>query len=334
MSFSVAVSGTEIRFDCGADETVLDAAGRAGYDIPYSCRNGVCTSCRGEVLAGKVDRGRDAALSAAEREEGSVLFCQAQPRSDLDIRPRRISKTDPNARKTVAAKVFRLTRATADVALLQLRFPAGTRVKFKAGQYLHVLLDGGERRSFSMANPPQESDGAQLHIRHVPGGRFTDRLFSGALNQGDTLRVELPDGDFHLRDGESPVLLVASGTGFAPIKSIVEDAAKRRVARDMTLYWGARRRDDLYLPDLPKKWAAQNERFRFVPVLSEEGWAGRQGFVHRAVLEDHRDLAAFEAYACGVPAMTTAARRDFTAAGLPPDRFFCDAFVTPADLET
>lgn len=338
MAYTIRVAGSDVAFACAPGSTILDAAQDAGYAMPYSCRNGVCGNCKGRVAAGQIDvPGALEAITEEERAGGYTLFCQAKPRSDLEIAPREIQRIDSTARKLVSAKIYRIERPADDVALLQLRFPAGTRVRFKAGQYLQVLLEDGARRCFSMANPPQQSDGAQLHIRLVPGGRFSGQVLPG-LAAGMTLRVELPYGDFFLREpSDKPALFVASGTGFAPIKSILEDAFRRGVKRAMALYWGARKRKDLYLMPLPEKWAAQRPAFRFVPVLSEEGpqdgWRGRTGLVHRAVMEDFSSLAGHEAYACGVPAMINAARRDFERErALPPEDFHCDAFVTPADV--
>ena len=331
MTFSVAVAGTEFRFPCEPNEAVLDAAQRAGLEIPYSCRKGVCGTCKGRVVSGEVRAFAGDALGGAERAQGMVLFCNARPRSDLTIEPRSISKADPFARKRTVARVFRLQKLADDVMLVHLRFPAGIRVKFRAGQHLNLILDNGERRDFSMANPPRESDGAQLHVRHVPGGAFTDFVFR-ELKRGDHLTVEIPFGDFMLRDSAKPILFVAGSTGFAPIGSIIQDMAIRGVARDMTLYWGARRQSGLY-SELPAKWAAQNPRFKYVPVLSDEPAPGiRHNLVHRAVLEDFSSLASVQAYVCGVPVMTQAARAEFIAAGLPESEFFADAFVTRADL--
>ena len=265
------------------------------------------------------------------RDRPLSLLPDARPRSDLVITPRSIGKTDPFARKRLTARVFRLARVADDVMLVHLRFPAGIRVKFKAGQHLNLILDNGERRDFSMANPPRESDGVQLHIRHVPGGAFTTYVFN-ELKRGDHLRMEIPFGDFELRDSDKPILFVAGSTGFAPIASIIEDALRKGIERDMMLYWGARQRAGLY-SDLPQKWAAKHPRFKYVPVLSDVDEPGiRHNFVHQAVLEDHPSLKDFQAYVCGVPVMTQAARRDFIAAGLPEDEFFADAFVTRADL--
>ncbi|HEY5965117.1 MAG TPA: 2Fe-2S iron-sulfur cluster-binding protein [Xanthobacteraceae bacterium] len=331
MTFQVIVADTDYRFPCESNESVLDAAQRAGLEIPFSCRKGVCGTCKGRVVSGEARAFAGDALSPAERAEGQALFCNTRPRSDLTIAPRSIGKADPFARKTTTARVFRLQRLADDVMLVHLRFPAGIRARFRAGQHLNLILDNGERRDFSMANPPRESDGAQLHIRHVPGGAFTTHVFE-KLRRGDVLNVEIPFGDFLLRDSAKPILFVAGSTGFAPIKSIIEDMAIKGIDREMVLYWGARQRSGLY-SELPEKWAKTNRRFRYVPVLSDEPSPGiRRNLVHKAVLEDHPSLEAFQAYVCGVPVMTQAARTEFIAAGLPEDEFFADAFVTRAEV--
>lgn len=333
MTYQIQVAGTDYRFDCGGGETVLDAALRAGFELPYSCRKGICGSCRGRVAQGVVDAaGASEGLSEAERAQGFALYCRAKPRSDLVLEAAGIRRADPSARRRVRAKIYRIGQPAPDVTVLQLRFPAGVKAKFKAGQYLQVVFDGGERRSFSMANPPSASDGAVLHIRNVPGGRFSAGVLP-TLAQGDSLEVELPYGDFYLReDSDKPIVFVASGTGFAPIHSIVEHALSRNVQRPMFFYWGARRPADLYALEAASKWTARNPVFRFVPVLSApdaaDGWSGRTGFVHQAVMEDHPSLEHMQVYACGAPAMTKAARDDFTSLrALPANEFFCDAFV-------
>jgi len=332
MQYTIRIDQRDIEFTCDAGQSVLDGALAAGYEIPYSCRTGICGSCRGKIVAGETRGGSgEGVLGEDERREGAVLLCQARPCSDLDVAVRDIERRDPAASKTVAAKVYRMTRAAPDVTVLQLRFPAGTRVRFKAGQYLHVRMADGTIRHFSMANPPQHNDGVELHIRHVPGGKFSTYLMD-AVQVGQVLDVSLPFGDFYLRDSSQQAVLVASGTGFAPIKSMVEDAIKRKLERPMTLYWGARREEDLYMAELPRKWAGKHDWFRFVPVLSDcpegSGWQGREGFVHQAVLDDFASLADCEVYACGSPAMISAARQSFVAErGLASDRFYCDAFV-------
>ncbi|MES4889664.1 2Fe-2S iron-sulfur cluster-binding protein [Streptomyces sp. NPDC096012] len=327
MTYQVDVTGTGISFPCEPGETVLDAAERAGYAIPYSCRKGVCSTCEGALTSGRAEtRGQGTAEGPAE----AVLLCQARPRSDLGIAPRRIARRGAPERRTVTAKVQRVTRPAADVVALQLRLPTGLRAKFTAGQYLKVLLPDGDSRNYSMANPPHQNDSVHLHIRVVPGGRFSEGVLA-ALGKGDRLTVELPYGEFSVDPASDvPAILVATGTGFAPVKSIVEDQVRRRLDRPVHLYWGGRREEDLYLRDLAAGWADRLPWFGFTPVLSEPGpgWAGRTGWVHRAVLEDHPDLTRHEVYACGSPMMTDAARKDFVdLGGLAPERFHCDAFV-------
>lgn len=331
MTFNISVTGKEFRFPCEPDESVLNAAQRAGLEMPFSCRKGVCGTCKGGIVSGEVRAFMGDALSAAERAAGQALFCNTRPRSDLVIAPRSISKADPFARRIVTARVFRLQRLAEDVMLVHLRFPPGIRVKFKAGQHLNLILDNGERRDFSLANPPRESDGAQLHIRHVPGGVFTGYVFSD-LKRGDLLRAEIPFGDFTLQPGDKPVVFVAGSTGFAPIQSIIEDMLARGIKRRWTLYWGARHAGGLY-SDLPSRWLRQSPEGRYVPVLSASYADGmRHGLVHSAVLTDHPSLENVQAYACGVPAMVQAARTEFIAAGLPEQEFFSDSFVTQADV--
>jgi CDP-4-dehydro-6-deoxyglucose reductase len=231
--------------------------------------------------------------------------------------------------------VQKIERATQDVMLLGLKLPANERLQFLAGQYLEFLLKDGTRRSFSMGNAPHDDELIQLHVRHVPGGQFTDHVF-GKMKERDILRFEGPHGTFFLReDSSKPIVLVASGTGFAPIKSIIEHAIHKGIARPMTLYWGGRRPQDLYLHALAEGWAAQG-KLTYVPVISdalpEDHWLGRTGFVHHAVMQDFPDLSAHQVYACGVPIMVDSARKDFTTTcRLPEDEFYADSFTTQAD---
>ena len=276
------------------------------------------------------------ALPEEDKAQGKALFCQAKPLTDLVIEARTIGAAKDIQVRTLPCRVQKLERVTEDVMLLGLKLPANERLQFLAGQYLEFLLKDGSRRSFSMGNAPHDDELLQLHVRHVSGGQFTDHVF-GKMKERDILRFEGPHGTFFLReDSSKPVVLVASGTGFAPIKSIIEHALKKEIARPMTLYWGGRRPQDLYLNALAEGWAAQG-KLKYVPVISdglpEDGWTGRTGFVHRAVMQDFPDLSAHQVYACGVPIMVDSARRDFTArCGLPEDEFYADSFTTQADL--
>jgi NAD(P)H-flavin reductase/ferredoxin len=332
MTFEISVEDSDISFACNESETILSAAERAGYAIPYSCRKGVCSSCEGWLSKGSVRQRSDEISGPA----GRVLFCSAHPRSDLVVRPRRIQRHDPLARKRITARVFRLSRPADDVAVLQLRFPASIRAKFKAGQYLRIKMPDGDVRSFSMANAPQQSDGVQLHIRHVPGGAFSERVLA-SLQLNDKLEIEVPFGDFHIRDDhQARRVFVATGTGFAPLRSIIDDMIRQRIKREVRFYWGGRRRADLYMAALCEDWARRYPWFTFVPVLSEPDpdWKGRRGLVHRAVLDDIPDLSDWCVYACGNPMMVEAARSQFKTLGsLPEDRFHADAFVPSGQFD-
>src|SRR3990170_848851 len=335
----VTVQPSGQSFDVEESESVLTAALRQGVMLPYGCKNGACGSCKGRIVSGSVDYGHYHArvLTEDERAHGKALFCQARPLGELVIECRTIGAAKDLAVRLLPCRVQKLDKVADDVAIVQLKLPANERLQFLAGQYIDFLLKGGERRSFSMANPPHADELIELHIRHVPGGSFTDHVF-GKMKERDILRLEGPLGSFFLReDSGKPIVLVASGTGFAPIKSILESAFHRKVERPMVLYWGGRRPKDLYLNALAQKWALEHRQFRYVPVASEarpeDAWSGRSGFVHRAVMQDLPDLSGYQVYACGVPAMIDAARKDFIGqCQLPEDEFYADSFTTAADL--
>jgi CDP-4-dehydro-6-deoxyglucose reductase len=334
-SVTIQPSGQQFQVEDG--ETVLAAALRQGLVLPYGCKNGACGSCKGRIVSGRVDYGlyQHKALTDDEKAQGKALFCQAKPLTDLVIEARTIGAARDIQVKTLPCRVQKMERVTADVIILGLKLPANERLQFLAGQYLEFLLKDGSRRSFSLANAPHDDALLELHVRHVPGGQFTDHVF-GKMKERDILRFEGPQGTFFLReDSAKPIVFVASGTGFAPIKSIIEHAIHKGIARPMTLYWGGRRPQDLYMNALAESWAAQG-RIAYVPVISdalaEDAWTGRTGFVHRAVMEDFPDLSGHQVYACGVPVMVDAARRDFTTlCKLPEDEFYADSFTTQAD---
>ncbi len=319
-------SGRTATFEVPAEVTILDAALAAGWEIPYSCRKGTCETCRAGIVSGEVSPAPDA--------DGSALLCRTYAHTDVTIAPLRLESAQPDERRMVEARVYRVRWPADDVAMIDLRFPAGTRVPFQAGQYLQMWMPDAAPRSFSMANPPRQSDGVQLHVRIVPGGLFGEKVKNETIKAGDTLEIELPFGDFRLRDApERPAVMVAGGTGFAPIQSILEHALAKQKDREFVLYWGGRNQAGLYALDQVAKWQRRHPHFRFVGVISDDppGEGQRAGLVHEAVLADYPDLSGVDVYACGAPGLIHAARRDFTAAGLPPDRFFADTFVTPAD---
>jgi CDP-4-dehydro-6-deoxyglucose reductase len=297
--------------------------------MPYSCRIGMCRTCRGTILEGEVDYGNvhSQYLPDSDKAKGYALLCQAKPLSDLVVEVREVQGVRP---RLIPCRVERLERPAPDVAVIGLRLPMNENFRFLAGQYIDLLLKEGKRRSYSLATLPSTAGvtALEIHVRHTPGGLFTDHVF-GNLKVRDLLRFEGPLGSFYLReDSSKPIVMLASGTGFAPIKAMCEYAREKNIARPITLYWGGRLKRDLYQMEAAQAWP----HVKFVPVLSEERWEGRGGFVHRAVMEDFPDLSGHQVYACGAPIVVESARRDFSAqCRLPADEFFADSFLTEAD---
>ena len=338
MGFQISVEPSGHVFEAKKGEPILDAALRQGLILPYGCRSGACGACRGEVLSGQIDHGKtqDFALSDADRAAGFALFCCASAQSDLHIKASEIREAQGIPIITLPAKVQKLTRAAPDVMLVELKLPASERLQFLAGQYIEILLKDGLRRAFSLANAPHDDSSLQLHVRLIPGGKFTEHVFNG-LKERDLLRINGPHGGFFLReDSEKPMLLIAGGTGFAPIKAIVEHAIAEKSQRTITHYWGGRGTADLYLLNLAEQWPQTHPNIRFIPVLSDSPesakWLGRTGLVHKAAKQDFPDLSAHQVYVCGSPAMVAAARRDFVGqCHLPENEFFADSFEFASD---
>lgn len=341
MTFTITLKPAERTFDVLRDEPILAAAIRQGIGLPYGCKDGACGSCKSRLLEGRVIHGAHQlkALSAAEEEAGYILTCCATPQTDCTVEARTVPGAGEYPVLKMPTRVLTIERPAADVAVLRLQLPANQQLQYRAGQYVEFILRDGARRSYSMANAPSQlgsPPAIELHIRHMPGGKFTDHVF-GAMKEKEILRMEGPFGSFFLReDSPKPMVLLASGTGFAPIKAIVQQMKDQGITRDAVLYWGARRKADLYQHDWCVQAAAEMPNLRYVPVLSdatpEDAWAGRSGFVHQAVMADLPDLAGHQVYACGTPLMVEAAQRDFVArCGLPAEEFYADSFTSEAD---
>ena len=318
-------------------ESLLDAALRDGIALPFDCRNGGCGECKATLRSGAVDFGphQPGVLSTAQRAAGMILPCVCTPRADVELEyvPRGAPGAAPP--RPWSATVDGMTRLAPDVMQVMLKLE-GERIAFYAGQYINILLDDGAKRSFSFATAPSVNDRIELHIRRIPGGRYTTHVFE-RMRPGERVRFEGPLGSFFLReDSDKPMIFVAGSTGFAPVKSMLEYAFSRGVKRRMILYWGVRRPADLYLRELPEKWAREQPNFSFVPVIShpapEDDWRGRTGLVHEAILADFPDLGGYQVYACGSAAMVEAAHPAFTAQGLGPDDCFADAFVPRPEM--
>ncbi|AFL75711.1 CDP-6-deoxy-delta-3,4-glucoseen reductase [Thiocystis violascens] len=333
MRFKIQIESDDRTFEADPGETLLSAALRQGVGLPYGCRNGQCGSCAAQLLAGSIRYPSGQTEGLEGKPAGTCLTCQAVAESDLRLAVTRIRTAAMIEVRTLPCRVDRLERLNHDVTRLFLKLPEQQRLPFMAGQYLEFVLSDGRLRAFSIANAPHDDAFIELHVRQVPGGEFTDFVFDG-LREKAILRIQGPLGSFVLREESArPMLLIGGGTGFAPLKGMIEHALHVGIQRSIRLYWGVRSRRDLYLAELPATWSQRHPDFRFTPVLSEPDpdWSGRTGFVHEAVLADHPDLDRFDVYLSGPPVMVEAGRAAFAARGLGMDQMFSDAFTYAAD---
>ena len=332
MSYSVRIESTDHIFYVDEGESVLDAALRQSITLPYGCRGGGCGACKGQLLEGNVTYpdGLPGGISDDDHNKGFVLFCQAVPTSDLLIKSKEVMASDEIKVKILPCRVHDKIQINHDVVLIKLLLPKTERLQFFAGQYINFLLKNGKHRSFSLANAPHDDEYIELHIRHIPDGEFTGEVFE-EMKEKDMMRIEGPFGSFYLReDSDRPIILMAGGTGFAPIKGMIEHALKIGMERPVHLYWGARAKEDLYMDELARSWTKQNSLIRYTPVLSDphedDNWTGRTGFVHKAIMEDYSDLSQYEIYGSGAPAMVYAGRDEFVKNNLDLDHYYSDAF--------
>ena len=335
MSFRVQIEPSGHAFTVDREETLLHAALRHGVGLPYGCRSGVCGTCLCRIKEGEVYYPNGAPDPLANEAPGACLTCQAVPLGDLVISANELEKAEEMEVRILPCRVEQVEALSHDVIRLRLKQPDDQRLQFLAGQYLDILLSDGRRRAFSIANAPHDDAFIELHIRHIPGGQFTDFVFTD-LHEKAILRIQAPLGSFTLREHSvRPMIFVAGGTGFAPIKGIIEHAFHTGVARPMHLYWGVRSKRDLYLDGLPRDWERGHANFRYTPVLSEPDgdWTGRAGWVHESVLEDHQDMGGYDVYMAGPPPMVKAGRDAFAAMGLGHEHMFYDSFEYAAPKE-
>jgi len=331
MSFKVTIHSNQSSFDANSDETILDAALNHGINLPYGCRSGFCGECKGKIISGEVSyQEQPASLTIEDQEQGYAYLCSCHAESDIEVDIDLVVEASSIEIKTMPCRIQSMKKAADDVMILSLKLPTEESLQFLPGQYIDILLENGKKRSFSLANPPHNDEFLDLHIRHVPGGTFTDQLFSTSKEM-DILRIEGPHGSFFYREAtERPLIFVAGGTGFAPIKSIIEHLIEEKMTLPIYLYWGVRTMADLYMADLAKQWQADFPNIHYIPVLSEakndQLWEGRTGFVHQSVCDDFSDLSEYDIYACGPPIMTSSAEKAFKQQGIGKDHFFSDSF--------
>jgi CDP-4-dehydro-6-deoxyglucose reductase len=337
MSFRVKIESSGHQFTVKSGESILDAAFRQGISLPYGCRNGACGSCIATIVSGDVcyPQGTPEALSGYNTADTAVI-CQAVPDSDLVLRVREVETAKDISVKILPCRAEHLERLSHDVMQVMLKLPESDRMQFLAGQYVEFLLRDGRRRAFSIANAPHQDEYLELHIRHVPGGSFTGHVFDEMKDRA-LLRIEGPLGTFYLReDSQRPVLMLAGGTGFAPLKGMIEHALYAGVNRPIHLFWGVRAKRDLYMQHLPEQWMKQQPDFSYTPVLSEpeedDDWQGATGLVGDALIEQYGNLAGFDIYMSGPPAMIEAATPRFVEHGAQPEHMYSDAFEFAQDV--
>ena len=332
MSFKITIQSSNQIFIAQEDETILEAALRQSIGLPYGCRNGACGSCKGQLISGNIEY-KDVpltGLTVQDLDAGMILFCQAKPVSDIIIKARQIRAAGDLPLRKMPCRVIKIEKLNHDVLRLFLRLPSTERLQFLAGQYIDILMPDGKHRSYSLANAPHDDEFLELHVRHYEGGLFSEFAFHH-LREKTLLRIEGPLGTFFLNETSNrPIIMVAGGTGFAPVKSIIEHAKHKQLQRQIHLYWGARSKEDLYLHELASEWADNMSGFNYIPVLSDpknnDSWDGRTGLVHEAVLNDFADLSGYEVYACGPPLMVHAVRDTFIERGLMEDAIYSDSF--------
>ena len=336
MSNKIQLIDQDISFTIEEHETVLEAALREGHNLPYGFRSGLCGSCKALIKSGEFDYpdGTPSALTETELAQGYALLCQAKAKSDLSINARTIDSAADIKIRTLPCRVSACDKLSGDVVRLKLTLPKTERFQFLPGQYIDILMREGKRRSFSLANPPHKAQTLELHIRYYKGGLFSEYAFH-ELNEKALLRIEGPLGQFTLHDSDRPIIMIAGGTGFAPIKSLVEFALENNDKREINIYWGARTEADLYLNGLVEAWDKEFDHINYIPVLSEaehlNGWQGKTGFVHEAVLEDYADLSEYDVYTCGPPPMINAVVESLPKNGLDKTRLFSDSFEFAAN---
>jgi len=331
MSFKVTVPANGHEFSAERDETILEAALRQGIGLPYGCRNGACGKCAGELISGDISYAKELSSQALDQQrQGKTLFCQACPQSDIEISVREISTGHDLDIKILPCRVESMQLLTHDIMKLELKLPETERLQFLAGQYIEFLLKDGKRRAFSIANAPHDDEFIELHIRHVPDGQFGDYVFDG-MKVKELMRLEGPLGSYYLREeSDRPIILMGGGTGFAPLKGMLEHAFHTRLDRPIHLFCGVRARRDLYMDDMVNGWVKQHDKLKYTPVLSdpEEGddWQGKTGFVHEAIIEQYPDLSGYDVYMSGPPPMIKAGMDAFYAHGLPESQIYSDSF--------
>jgi CDP-4-dehydro-6-deoxyglucose reductase, E3 len=331
MSHKISLTPSGEIFEAQASETILEAAIKAGITIPYGCQNGSCGSCKAKIISGKVflEGYQSSALHDSEVSEGWTLCCKALATEDIVMETRSARDDGLASPKITPVRVEILKQLNHDVMKMVLKLPGNEAIDFRAGQYLEFLMQDGSRRAFSIASAPHEPL-IELHLRLIEGGKFTHHVFN-EMQEKTIHRIEAPLGQFYLRESDKPIVFVSGGTGFAPIKSVIEGMIHAKNSRPIYLYQGVRAQADLYMNDVCMLWENTHSNIKYIPVFSdpseEDDKAIRRGLVHVAVMEDFETLSNVQVYCCGAPILVETAYQEFTQKkSLPENEFYADAF--------
>ena len=329
-TYQVTLLPIDETFSTSESETILETGLQHEYPLPFGCKEGNCGHCSAKLESGNIEykNGIPEALNQSEIDKGKILLCQANATSDVIITARLPDKNSAIPIKTLPCRLLEKELLNTDVILLRFQLPKKERFEFLPGQYVELLLPGNKRRAFSLANLPNGENIVEFHIRNYDGGLFSEMAFND-LKENSLLRLHGPLGQFTLdTKSDRPNIMVAGGTGFSPIKSIIEFSIRKNIQRPIHLYWGSRDKAGLYLHELAEQWAEEHEHINYHPVLSEDtnDWNGKTGWVHEAVIKDFDDLGNYDVYTCGPPPMIKAVKDSFTENGVDSDRIFSDSF--------
>ena len=336
MPHTVTLVSQQESFTAVGGESILAAAKQQDLNLPHSCQSGICGQCKARLLKGKTGVWQphfEMALSKQEEQNGYILLCCSTAESDLEVEMPGYGGADALPVKTVPSRVANI-EYQADTAIVSLDLPKTASFAFHAGQYIDILLKGGAARSYSLASHPNHPERLELHIRHHPGGLFSQMLFSDhpQIIEKSILRIRGPLGNAAPLDADLPLIILATGTGFAPVQSLLLQFIDKHPSQRIHLYWGGRHLEDLYRFAEVEEWISRLPHASFTPVLSrpDDNWRGARGYVQTHAAADYPDMAQICVYACGSAAMIESAYDLFsTHHQLAAEHFFSDVF-TPA----
>jgi len=306
------------------EQSILDSALNAGHCFEYSCKNGQCGVCKITLLKGEiVELQAQVALSETDKQQHKILSCCCAPKTDILIDAEDLRALQGIDIKTIPARINKIEKKTEHIIEVELRLPPTASFKFLEGQYIDIIGPNGVRRSYSIANS-SANQLITLFIKQVENGALSQYWFNHA-KKNDLLRLEGPKGTFFFREAKPHIIFLATGTGIAPIKAILDKLSESSSKLSFSLYWGNRTLEEFF-------WQPEynNLDLQYIPVLSRanEDWIDKVGYVQNILIEEHQNLENTQVYACGSLEMIEAAQQLLIKNGLEEKYFHSDAFVS------